>query len=69
MAKGESPIKDIKVTGDTVSFTEVAKFNDNELIVTYTGKLAGDELKLTRNVGEYGTEQLVAKRVPTTPAK
>jgi hypothetical protein len=62
MAKGESPLKDIKVTGNTVTFTELAKFNDNELTITYTGTLEGDELKLSRKVGDYGTEELVAKR-------
>ncbi|MDQ5978609.1 MAG: hypothetical protein QG602_1583, partial [Verrucomicrobiota bacterium] len=32
--------------------------------ITYTGTLAGDEIKLTRQVGEFATEQLSAKRAP-----
>ena len=66
MGKGESPLKDIKVKDDDVSFVETIKIQDAEITVTYSGKLAGDELKLTRTVGDFGTEQLVAKRV--TPA-
>lgn len=69
MAKGEVPLKDIKVTGNTVTFIELAKFNDNELTITYTGTLEGDELKLSRTVGDYGTEQLVAKRSAPSPTK
>lgn len=69
MGKGESPLKDIKVTGNAVTFTELAKFNDNEVTITYTGTLEGDELKLSRTVGDYGTEQLVAKRSAPPAAK
>ena len=63
MGKGNSELKNIKVTKDDVSFTESMKIQDNEITVTYTGKIAGDEMKLTRVVGDFGTEQLVAKRV------
>jgi hypothetical protein len=31
--------------------------------IEYTGQLAGDEIKLTRKVGDFATEELVAKRV------
>ena len=72
MGKGESELKDIKVTKEDVTFVEPLKLADMEITVTYTGKLAGDELKLTRNVGDFGTENLVAKRVkaeaPKAPA-
>ncbi|HVS54079.1 MAG TPA: hypothetical protein VHD62_17115 [Opitutaceae bacterium] len=61
--KGEVDLKDVKVDGDKVSFTEPLRFQDNEIVITYQGQLAGDELKLTRTVGEFATEQLVAKRV------
>jgi hypothetical protein len=65
MGKGDSPLKDIKVKDGDVSFVETMKIQDMEIVITYTGKLAGDELKLTRAVGDFGTEQLVAKRVKT----
>ena len=43
--------------------------NGSDITITYTGTLAGDELKLTRVVGEFGTEQLTAKRAAAPPAK
>jgi hypothetical protein len=62
MGKGDSELKNIKLAKDDVSFTETMKIQDNEITVTYTGKISGDEMKLTRVVGDFGTEQLVAKR-------
>ena len=46
---GKSIITDGKVDGDTVTFSITAKFQDNEMKLTYKGKLntKGDELKLT----------------------
>ena len=70
MGKGEAALKDIKLTGEDVSFTEPLKINDMEITVTYKGKVTGDEMKLTRTVGDFGTEELVAKRAKaeTAPA-
>ena len=69
MGKGETVLKDIKLSGDTLSFVEPMKINDAEVTISYTGKIAGDEIKLTRNVGDFGTEQLVAKRQKAPAAK
>lgn len=69
MGKGETDLKDIKLTGDTLTFVEPMKFNGDEVTITYSGKITGDEIKLTRNVGDFGTEQLVAKRVKAADAK
>lgn len=63
MGKGEVALKEIKVNGDDVSFLEKVSFDGNEVVITYKGKLVGDEMKLTREVGEFATEQIVAKRV------
>ncbi|MEO6567345.1 MAG: hypothetical protein ABIO94_01170 [Opitutaceae bacterium] len=63
MGKGDSEIKNVKLVNDDVSFVETIKIGDMDVTVTYTGKITGDEIKLTRNVGDFGTEQLVAKRV------
>jgi hypothetical protein len=62
MGKGENELTAIKCTGDDVSFTEPLKIEGNEITITYTGKISGDEMKLTRQVGDFGTEQIVAKR-------
>lgn len=65
MGKGESTLSDIKLDGDKVSFTEKLHLNDFEIVVTYSGTIAGDEMKLTRQVGDIATEQIVAKRTKT----
>ena len=61
--KSDSAITEGKIVGDTVSFVETLKFDGTDLRIEYKGKLAGDELKLSRNVGDFATEELVAKRV------
>ena len=38
-------------------------FQGNQVSITYTGKVAGDEIKFTRKVGDFATEEFVAKRV------
>ncbi len=55
-------IKEGKLVGDTVTFVEMFEFQGNELTITYSGKLAGDEIKFTRKVGDFATEELVARR-------
>ena len=61
---GTSEIMQGKVEGDKVSFVEVFKFEGNEIQITYTGQVtSNDEIKFTRQVAEFATEQLVAKRV------
>lgn len=69
MGKGESTLKDIKLSGDDVSFNEALHLNEMDIPVTYTGKIAGDEMKLTRVVGDFATEQIVAKRAKMDPVK
>jgi hypothetical protein len=61
--KGEVDLKEIKVDKDAVSFVEMLKFQNDEIRIEYAGKIAGDEIKLTRKVGDFATEELVAKRV------
>jgi hypothetical protein len=61
--KGEADLTEGKVNGDEVSFVEKLDFQGNAISITYTGKLAGDEIKFTRKVGDFATEELVAKRV------
>ncbi len=62
-AKGDVELQEGKIAKDVVSFVEPLKFQDQEIRIEYTGKLDGDELKLTRKVGDFATEELVAKRV------
>ena len=61
---GESDILDGKVDGDKVTFGELLKFEGMEVKITYTGTVvSADEIKFTRNVADFATEELVAKRV------
>lgn len=69
MGKGDSILSEIKLAGENVSFVEKLDLNGMNLTVTYTGKISGDEMKLTRVVGDIATEQIVAKRVKDTDAK
>lgn len=57
--KSESEIKDGKIEGDKITFTWL--YNDVQM--SCTGILSGDEIQLTRQAGTYGTESAVAKRV------
>lgn len=68
--KREAELKEGKVDGDAVSFVEMFSFQDNEIRITYTGKLSanGNEIKFTREVGEFAREEIVARREPSAPA-
>ena len=61
--KGDVDLQDGKVSGDDISFVEPLEFQGNKVAITYTGKVAADEIKFTRKVGDFATEEFVAKRV------
>jgi len=61
--KGTAELKEGKVQGDKVSFVEMLDFQGNSIRIEYSGTVSGDEMKLTRKVGDFATEDLVAKRV------
>jgi hypothetical protein len=69
MGKGTVALNNVKMDGDKVSFEEPLTINGDTITIKYSGTLAGDELKLTRVVGDFGTEQLTAKRAGAPPAK
>ena len=58
----EVELKDGKVDGDKVSFVELMDMGGREIRITYTGTIAGGELKLTRSVGDFAKEEIVAKK-------
>ncbi len=62
--KREADLKEGKVDGDAISFVELFSFQDNEIRITYTGKLSanGNEIKFIREVGEFAREEIVARR-------
>lgn len=59
---GETKIEDGVVKGADVSFTENLEFNGQKITIKYTGKINGDEINFTREVGTFATEKIVAKR-------
>jgi hypothetical protein len=58
----EVEITDGKVAGDTITFTETLDMQGQPLVIKYTGTLKGDEIQFKRNVADFATEELVAKR-------
>ncbi len=62
--RGDTAITDGKVDGDKVSFKVKREFNGNAFVTSYTGKVEGDELKLTMTVeGRDGpAREVTAKR-------
>ncbi len=62
--KRDVDLKEGQVNGDTISFVEMMNFQDNEIRITYTGKLSaeGNEIKFHREVGDFAKEDIVAKR-------
>jgi len=67
---GTTELKEVKLNGDAISFVETFTMPDGdaEVRIEYKGTLAGDEMKLTRAVGDFATEELVAKRVTSQAA-
>jgi hypothetical protein len=45
---GEAALSDGSIKGDAVAFKVTREFNGNKFTLKYTGKLSGNELKLTR---------------------
>ena len=58
----ESAITEGSVKGNEISFVETLKVQGQELRCDYKGKISGDEIRGSRQVGSYGTEEFVAKR-------
>ncbi|MDM7997061.1 MAG: hypothetical protein QUT30_15425 [Acidobacteriota bacterium] len=61
-AEARTPITEGTVNGDDVAFVENLNYSGMELKITYKGKIAGDEIKFSRDVAGQGGETFVAKR-------
>ena len=60
---GKAELTNGKADAGTITFTETLDFMGMPISITYTGKVASaDEIKFTRNVADFATEELVAKR-------
>jgi hypothetical protein len=61
---GDVEISDGKVNGDSVSFNVIREFQGNKITIKYSGKISGDEMKLTVEGGR-GPQEITAKRSTT----
>ncbi|MBE7545331.1 MAG: hypothetical protein M9913_16030 [Bryobacteraceae bacterium] len=61
---GDTEISEGKVAGDMVSFKVKREFNGNQMVITYTGTVAGDEIKFKSEVegSERPPREFVAKK-------
>lgn len=66
--KREVKFQDARLDGDTLTFVEMYKFQDNEVRIDYAGKVSDNEIKFTRKVGDVATEEFAAKRVESAAA-
>ncbi len=62
--KREANLTDGKIDVDTITFVEMLNFQGNDIRITYTGNLStnANEIKFTREVGDFAKEEIVAKR-------
>lgn len=59
----KSKIAEGTVDGDNITFVENLNYGGQELRITYTGTVAGDDMNLKRDVAGQGGETFTAKRV------
>jgi enterochelin esterase-like enzyme len=63
----EAEFKEGKMDGDTVTFVENLNVQGNEICITFTGKVTGNEIKFTRQAGDFGSSEATAKREGGSP--
>jgi hypothetical protein len=63
--QGDTPIADGTIKGDDISFTQSFEMQGNSVKLTYTGKVSGDEIKMTRKRegSDAPAAEFTAKRV------
>jgi hypothetical protein len=61
--RGEAELTEGKVSGDEVFFVETLSFEGQSIRIEYSGKVSGDEIQFKRQVGDFGSQEFVAKRV------
>jgi hypothetical protein len=59
--RGATEIKEGKISGD-ISFVELVQVEGNELRIEHKGKVAGDEIRLRRKVGDFAEYDIIARR-------
>lgn len=62
--RGESPISDGKISGDTITFKVKREMNGNSMVMVYEGKVSGNEIKFksTREGSDRPPREFTAKK-------
>ena len=60
--RGTTEIKEGKISGDDISFVELVTVEGNGLRIEHKGKVAGDEIRLRRKVGDIAEYDIIARR-------
>lgn len=58
----DTAIEDGTIKGSDISFSENLEFQGQKILIKYKGKIDGDQINFTREVGTFATENFVAKR-------
>jgi enterochelin esterase family protein len=61
--KRTTSLSEGKLSGDEIRFVEMLDFQGNTLRIAYTGKVSADRIDFRREVGDFATEELVARRL------
>ncbi len=67
--KRDVTFKEGKIEGDKLTLVELLSIQDKDVRVIFTGKVAANEIKFTRQVGDLGSAEATAKRVAPDAAK
>src|SRR5205814_7239170 len=54
---------------DKLTLVELLSIQGKDVRVIFTGKTSANEIKFTRQVGDFGSSEATAKRVASDPAK
>jgi hypothetical protein len=62
---GTAPISNVKVSGNDISFVSVRRAQYDEIVVSYTGKIEGESLKLQMQYSGRRAVAITGKRTGT----
>lgn len=60
--KREVQLREVRLDGSAISFAEMLDFQGNEIRIAYSGTISGNEMKLTRGVGEFAKEEITVRK-------
>lgn len=64
----EVEFMDVKYDNPTIAFTELRRIQDRDIRIEFSGELTGNQIKLVRKVGNFGsTEGTATRLLPESP--